>query len=351
MVIYYKQNYHFGSFSEGNTILKTLTQEKRLYIIDILKIIACFFVIRIHIGALTPPEQFVCIAVPVFIFITSYNYTQSCELHDMLTIKKWFTLRNLSNKFKRLYVPYIAFAICQLILIVALKADYGLITVITAFFTGGFGPGNYYLLLMFQIIILYPFLLCCNKKRPKIALATSLVFYLIYYIVMYFVFHDDLYDVTSLGGAINKWTVFRWIFLLESGIYFFIRRDKIKWWQLVLLSFADIIPFILQYTTALPTLYIRGIPYNFIAIAAVGLCIKYLNGISFGKLNFIIEYCGKATWHIFLFQQLYFWLIGMLAWQTGNTFISFPVCFIGGLIFYTVNSVFTKLINKIRRKP
>lgn len=108
---------------------------------------------------------------------------------------------------------------------------------------------------------------------------------------------------------------------------------------------VDIIPYILLLTTKSPILYIRGIPYHFIVIGIVGLCIKYLGNISFGRLNIIIEYCGKATWHIFLFQQLYFWLIDLIDWQLGFTYISFPICFLGGVIFYSGQLLIAKLFN------
>lgn len=324
------------------------TQSKRAYIIDILKVIACFFVFRIHMGNVSAFTPFVMFAVPIFIFITSYNYTQSCYSRDTLTIKSWYSAKNLTKKFVRLYVPYMAFAICQLILIFALNAGYNIGNVIISFFVGGYGPGNYYLLLMLQIILIFPFLLFFNRKNPNLTLIVCFVFYFAYHLFMFFVFPENPNDVTTIGGIINKWTFFRWIFLLDCGIYFYISRDKIKWWQLVLLMLIDVIPYILQLTTELPTLYIRGIPYHFIVVGILGLCIKYLRNISFGKLNRIVAYLGKATWHIFLFQQLYFWLIRLLDWRIGFTYLSFPICFFGGILFYTAQVLTSKQFKRLK---
>ena len=318
------------------------TQNKRAYIIDILKVIACFFVFRIHMGNVSAFTPFVLFAVPIFIFITSYNYTQSCYLHDTITIKSWFSVKNIVKKIVRLYVPYMAFAICQLILIFTLNAGYNIGNVIVSFFVGGYGPGNYYLLLMFQIILIFPFLLHFNKKSPNLTFIVCLVFYFAYHMIMLFVFPENPNDVTTIGGIINKWTVFRWIFLLDCGIYFYINREKIKWWQLVLFMLIDVIPYVLFLTTDLPTLYIRGIPYHFIVGGIVGICIKYLGNISFGKFNRMVSYLGKATWHIFLFQQLYFWLITLLDWRIGFSYLSFPICFFGGVLFYTAQVLITK---------
>ena len=322
----------------------------RNYIIDILKIIACFLVFRIHMGEVSVYTPFVLFAVPVFIFISSYNYTASSYVHNLDTIKKWFGLKHFFRMVKRLYLPYIVFAVCQLVLIFALNAGYDTGNVILSFFVGGYGPGNYYLLLMFQVMLVFPFLLSFTRKKPNLTLVLCLIFYFAYQLVMCLVFPDNPGDVTTLGGAINKWTVFRWIFLIECGIYFYIKIDKIKWWQLVLLMFADIIPYIVELTTDLPTLYIRGIPYHFIVTGIVGLCIKYLNSISFGRLNCVIAFCGRATWHIFLFQQLYFWLIELVDWQFGFTYISFPICFAGGLLFFAAQVAISKLI-KNKNKP
>lgn len=319
-------------------------ERKRTVIIDVLKIIACLFVIRIHMNGSYLPV--VLLAVPLFIFIVSYNYTQSSFRHGGLTLRQWFSLNNLSGKFLRLYIPYLVFAICQCILMFALSAGYNVFNVIASLFFGGYGPGNYYLLLMFQIILIYPFLLWANRKKPRLTLILCFVFYICYHIIMRFVFPDDPGDVTTVGGAINKWGVFRWIFLIDCGIYFCMNKDKIKWWQLVILAFLDIIPFIME-KIGLPALYIRGIPFNFLVIAIAGLSIKYLGSMSFGKLNAAAAFCGNATWHIFLFQQLYFWLIGLLGWQFGYTYISFPICFAGGLIFFTVHMLIGKILKPV----
>ena len=316
----------------------------RTYIIDILKIVACFFVFRIHMGEVSPLTPFVQFAVPIFIFLTSYNYTRSSHIRNLDTIKKWFSTKNLLKKFLRLYVPYIFFAVVQLVLIIALNAGYDWGNVILSLFFGGYGPGNYYLLLMFQIILFFPFLLYFNRKNPDVTFIACVVIYFGYHIFMRLVFPDNPDDVTTLGGIINKWTILRWIFLIECGIYFYIQCDSIKWWQLVLFMLVDIVPYILQLTTQLPTLYIRGIPYNFIVAGIVGLCIKYFGNISFGRFNAIICCCGKATWHIFLFQQLYFWLIGLLNWQQGFTYLCFPICFGGGLLFYLTYRVVVRLV-------
>lgn len=322
--------------------METVVKKKRFYIIDILKVIACFFVFRIHMGPMTVYVPFVLFAVPIYIFITGYNYTQSS-----LRLNKP-PLAVMLKRAVRLYIPYMAFAIVQLVLILALKADYNPLNIAISFFVGGYGPGNYYLLLMFQIILVFPVLLYFNKKKPALTLILCFVFYWVYHIFMRFVFPDNPEDVTTVGGIINKWTAFRWIFLIDSGIFFYIRRDKIKWWYLALLTLLDIIPYILMLTTDLPTLYIRGIPYHFISAGIVGLCIKYLGNISFGKFNRAVAYCGNATWHIFLFQQLYFWLIDLVDWQFGFTYISFPICFIGGLLFYTAQLYVTKLVNSVK---
>lgn len=328
--------------------MKNPSTEKRIYIIDVLKVVSCFFVFRIHMGGDYYP--FVSLAVPIFVFITGYNYAQSCYIKNSLTIKDWFLPKNLLKKILRLYIPYLVFALCQIILVFALKADYKTGNAILAFFVGGYGPGNYYLLLMIQIIAIFPFLFHFTKIRPMLTLTVCLAFYLCYHLVMRFAFPDGCEDVTSLGGAINKWAVFRWIFLIDCGIYFYIEREKIKWWHLALLIPVDLIPLILQLTTNLPPVYPCGIPYYFIAFALVGISIKYLGNISFGKLEKVIAYCGKATWHVFLFQQLYFWLIDLLNWEIGFTYLSFPICFFGGIAFFTVQFVIQKIIKAKRSK-
>ena len=224
--------------------------DKRNYIVDILKVMACFFVFRIHMGEgsdiyMRIFSQFIRCAVPIFIFLTSYNYTQSCLKSDATTLKQLYSLKSLSRKFFRLAVPYLVFAVVQLILILALKPGYKWGNVAISMIGGGYGPGNYYLVLMLQVILIFPLLFYFNKKHPVVTWFVCLIFYFAYNIFMSFVFPDDPFNVTTTGGIINKWTVFRFIFLIDSGIYFCLYRDKIKIYQLLILFLADLIPFIL----------------------------------------------------------------------------------------------------------
>ena len=319
----------------------------RNYVIDLLKIVSCFFVFRIHMGAVSPYTPFVLFAVPIFVFLTGYNYTGHCARRE-IGLRGWFAPRNLLRMAARLYLPYLVFALCQLILIFALGADYPIGNVILSFFVGGYGPGNYYLLLMLQIILVFPLLLFCTRKRPRATLVCTLLFYAAYHLFMNYVLPGHPGDVTSVGGAINKWGVLRWIFLLECGIYLYVRRDAVRWWHLAPLIAIDATAYILEVIGGLRAWYSRGIPYHFAVIGIVGLCLKYLSPLSFGRCNVVIAYCGSASWHIFLFQQLYFWLIALVGWQFGFGYISFAICFAGGLLFYTAHVLIRKCYRHLR---
>lgn len=332
--------------------MQTDAKKSRVYIIDILKVICCFFVFRIHMGGVTHiAEQIVFTAVPIFIFLTSYNYTQSAYSRNELTLQKAYRPARIIGKIARLYIPYAVFSICQVILIATLDAGYPTGNIVLSAFFGGYGPGNYYLVLMLQVILIFPLMLALTRKHPNITLISCLIIYFVYHIILCFAFPDNLHDVTSPGGIINKWTVFKYIFLIECGIYFYHKCDKFKWWIFLLIMCADIIPFILANTTNLPTMYTRGIPLHFITFGMIGLLLKYFKKLSLGKFNSIIAYCGNATWHIFLFQQLYFWLIDLIKWNFGFTYISFPICFTGGMLFYTAQLLITKLIRYLKTAP
>lgn len=50
----------------------------------------------------------------------------------------------------------------------------------------------------------------------------------------------------------------------------------------------------------------------------------------------------------FLFQQLYFWLIDVVNYDFGFSYISFPICFTGGIVFYTVQKLITVAIKRVK---
>lgn len=82
---------------------------QRNYIIDILKVLCCFFVFRIHMGSAIHPvhiaEEFILLAVPIFIFLTGYNYTASAYYRGELTLKKSYPPPEFLIRFYALRYP------------------------------------------------------------------------------------------------------------------------------------------------------------------------------------------------------------------------------------------------------
>ena len=102
-------------------------------------------------------------AVPVFMLITGYVYTNSFMRHGVCEFKEAYNTALILQRFKRILLPYIVIFSIEAIIDIAInKAT--LLNVAIYFFFGGKGPGSYYTPVMIQVILVFPIIYFAIKK-------------------------------------------------------------------------------------------------------------------------------------------------------------------------------------------
>ncbi|MBR8734775.1 hypothetical protein IX329_002390 [Fusobacterium necrophorum] len=326
--------------------------------IDFVKAFAIITVLILHLNV---PEiydrkvfsrVYTEIGVPIFMIITGHNYILSyCKSKE-----DWLNKNNLSKKLKRILIPYIYILIFEIIVIFIesdfIRYDFSQYRNIKEilyliFFRGGLGPGGYYPPVLIQIVLIYfPLLLVYNrymdkliKNKYKNIITLLLIFTIegIYEIIIYYLGHiyniDDFYRMSAL-----RYTPF-----LQLGIILYYNKDKI------LENFKMILPLSLCGGGYIYLTYYKDLifppfynwkqvatPTMFYALFFVYIGLKYFNNINENFLGKIITTIGKATYHIFLIQLVYYGVFRIKRFDNIYFGVHILICLVVGVLFYYI---------------
>lgn len=343
-------------------------KKERIKAIDIIKAYAIVSVLILHAKIPVTFDKkiflslYIIIPVQIFIIITGYNYMSSSENRN-ITSKTWYSKNNLQGKLKRILVPYIMIIILEII-VFYIKEDYNRYRnfkyIKQLFLEGGLGPGSYYTPVLIQIIFIYfPILLILNKflkniiagskKREFLSLMITIILEIIYEITINYIgkehkeFIQEFYRISA----------FRYLPFLQLGIIFYNNKEeilnKIKYiipfslggvYYIYLTYYKDkiIYPFYYWKTVALPTL--------FYALFLIIIMMKYFKGVEKNFLEKVVVIIGRASYHIFLFQMVYYGILKLKLLPTWYSYIiHILICLIVGIIFYYIELKLTKLFS------
>jgi peptidoglycan/LPS O-acetylase OafA/YrhL len=151
--------------------------------IDLIKGIAIVAVICLHtlspgtldaIGA----QFYLWQAVPVFVFVMGLNATSSLRRRGGRTMRELYSRDYLAGRFDRVYVPFlIAFLVTLALALLTQTPHSSAIKLPAELLVGLFpidGPGNYYVTLLFQFVLLFPLVYWGLRRRPRLTLAACL---------------------------------------------------------------------------------------------------------------------------------------------------------------------------------
>lgn len=134
------------------------------------------------------------IAIPCFMVISGFVNSRSIE---NTTLSEAYKIENIIRKLKRYLIPYtVAFAIEAITYCViglpfinrfidryyVLNHDVSEYTsfsnLLKAYFSGGFGPGNYYTPVLIQLVLLFPVLVFFMDKKDEILWIVAFICFL-----------------------------------------------------------------------------------------------------------------------------------------------------------------------------
>lgn len=293
-----------------------MAKTKQYLQIDLLKGLAILFVIIGHTLSFNNIQSlniitFIFIlsifqAVPIFFILMGRNMASSFENKNYRTLKQILNKTYFRNRLRRIVYPLIiVFLISAIIGIILNKSLYfGLFSLIGLFPLTG--PGNYFVSILLEFIIVFPIVYLAFKNYPKLTLFSCFLINLTFELVSK--------QYISIGSYVYGASILRYLFLICLGIMLIninnksMFKNKLIVTGFVLSMIYLVISFFLgwfsnyfistyQYTTLLTAFY----P---LMLVIIGL--KYLPHRSNFILTKLLALIGKASYHIFLVQILFF---------------------------------------------
>ncbi|MCR4998455.1 MAG: acyltransferase [Lachnospiraceae bacterium] len=290
---------------------------KRIYFLDYMKAICVLMVIITHIewsNKNQPIFLFVInMAVPIFMIISGFNFEMSYhrriekaeaamgqEASKLQQLGILYSKENLFPRIRRFAAPFIPICIVELIL----KAlDHVQVSLPRLFLLGGFGPGSYYVPLMFELLAIFPVIYIIMKEHPYAGLCFIGVLQLIYEIWV------------AMSGFEKYWyrlLIFRYLLLIAFGCMLYLHPEKRLHKRTLLAMFLIGAEYLILYHCGVRYAIFRYwsptvLPTDFYIIPVVVILFrlfyhKQIPGL-WGKL---LETIGKASYHIFLVQMVYY---------------------------------------------
>ncbi|MFX0175590.1 MAG: acyltransferase family protein [Candidatus Hodarchaeota archaeon] len=299
--------------------------------VDLLKAAMIFLVIFDHIVSWNIKSEIGAIfweriSIPVFLVIMGFNMGLSFQRKGDLSLKELYSWKYFKSKIIRYIVPFlILYGVSTFIGLFMYGFDisamyngqyypeHGLINLFIGFLPF-WGPGNWFLPVIFQSILILPLLYKLFSKKPILALILCFIVEIIMNLLLFFIF-----------GEITSWeeghyvTIFRTsvlIYLSAVGLgmwfsfgYKLERKRNLFMWILFPISLAYMI---MVYFFGF-SIRINGVPlirgdYHFLIFPYSAflflLAMKLLPEKSEGRISRAISMISKSTYHILLIQIL-----------------------------------------------
>lgn len=313
--------------------------------IDFIKGICILFVVVTHYSWQSTERLkllfpfWIDMAVPIFMIISGFVYTKSFQKNQITTIDKAYTVNFIIGKVIRYSIPFIiAFLIEVIVFNMLGTLQHSVMGIFFSFLCGGFGQGSYYYPVMMQFVFYFPVIYAIIRKYDFKGLIICGIINFLYEIL------KSAYGMTE---GCYRLLVFRYTLLIAYGCYVamgnYIRHKKLSVFAFLIgivyisaCRYFDIVPPITNYWTGTSfwaCLFIIPLSKPII-----------LNNCS----NRFVETLGRASYHIFLTQMVYYSLVyDLVPYRWVQLIISIVACIVGGLVFYYIETPVTKKILKI----
>jgi hypothetical protein len=271
-------------------------------------------------------------AVPIFMMIAGMNSSLSILKRKRLILKDEYTKAKFKKYIYRLIVPFSLIWLIEIFALV-LRHKVNLLQIFFSYITGGFGPGSYFTPLIIQHIILFPLIFWTKESLKNF---NDILVLLIFF--GFAIFLEWFCITLNVSDDIYKLLYVRYFFAAVLGSYLVTHNFKLI---LIISALAVSVPYIVctSYLNVLtgimiyPSWIFHHAPaYFFTGVLIVSLwkIFQTVEGLSAVR---IFTLMGRASYHIFLFQMLYFWL-----------FAHFIESFIHGMLLILVTNIFICLI-------
>lgn len=287
-------------------------------------------------------------AMNIFMLMTGYMLAGSLlKLEN--PIKEWYEKKNFLPRILRFYLPLALPLFLAFIFKIFIRGNtFSPIEIIGAYAFGGFKPGGYYVIAMFQILLLVPLIFALVKKYGRWGVLIVAAVHLIYDIAAWHF---------GMSAELYKYVALRYLTHIALGVW--ARVGGLKANKKICISMAvfGFLYMLFYCYTRLLTSHLCGV-WRFTSIFSV--CFSYPVVVLFMKKCANLKYgssrfsngareFANATYHIFLIQTLYYTTVGFaLNAKIGTVYISIPlnllVCLTLGFAYY---KAFSPIENKV----
>lgn len=331
---------------------------QRNRIVDVLKGLLILFVLITHTW-ITPETRlkflfpfWIDMAVPAFMLLSGYVSALSLKRVGDHAVSYSYLPKTLCRKLLRFVVPFtIAFVADRILICIfgpkqILESPYGFFQCLLDYLSGGRGQGSYYFPVMVQFVFLFPVIYFVIKKYEFKGLLGCFGANL---------FFEILKLAYGMGEPEYRLLVFKYLSIIAVGTYVaigdFQKYGKKKWLVLSIGSFAvgAFFIYLFSYTGYVPKILIYWKETSFVA----SLFIAPILGWAIGHIRFgfpPLELIGKASFHIFLVQMVYYNYIWEMYLLIPNVLIHLLVsmanCVLVGVIFYYLETKLSMFVAK-----
>lgn len=292
-----------------------MNESKHYLQIDILKALAIIAVIVLHS---IPPNMvkhplsiFVIYqAVPIFFVLMAANALMSFKRHNYTTLSTIYP-KYLKSRFERIAYPLIIVWILSLITAILLNKEIYIGTMTLIGHMPLSGSGNYFISILIQFVILFPILYKFYKYNPKYLLITGFILNFAFEILA------TQAPVLSNNSYWYRACILRYLFLITLGMWLadnfepkhlkaLIKRKNLLFGLIISIAYiVGVSIFSLKFPYFQSTWQPQTVLSFFYPLILCALGIKYLPSISNPFWN-CFRVVGKASYHIFLVQMLFF---------------------------------------------
>ena len=252
-------------------------------------------------------------AVPIFMIISGFNFDMSYhkrvekkeaalgrKMGKREQMRLLYSWQNVWPRVKRFATPFIPIALLEL----ALKTMRGVeVSLPRLFFLGGFGPGSYYVPLLFELLAIFPVIYLVMKERPYVGLAVI-------------AFTQVCYEIWVAYSGFDKYwyrlLILRYLLLIAFGCFLYLHPDKRLHKRTLVAMLLIGMEYLILYHHGIkftifrywsPTVF----PADFYIIPIVVILFRLFYHTQIpGKAGELLELIGKASYHIFLVQMVYY---------------------------------------------
>jgi len=319
---------------------------------DILKVIAIYGVVFIHGAKLLAPNEYIetlmtqlfRYCVPVFIILWAYFFERS-----LLSGKVLYEYSK--SRFISLFIPYLFWSIVYFFIVVDFN-EFAWRDMITGYWSGYGWPGQYFFIILFQLILLFPLFRWIISQRKWVIYAVLSISFVLYLISGYYLRSYDL--VLKIGDRFFIYWVPYVILGTLAARYEIFKKIHIKtWFSFLLVLMIPLEFYILNFLKVSHSAYVT--PMVLIASSALTISVMF-NSYKYEKLpdslSKIIKIISANTLGIFCVNPLMSWFLEKVIQKTyllqfSSAFSSVFLPILSGLLVLVVSLVFVLVLKRI----